>query len=262
VRFSPDGRWVGTLSRDGNFRLYEPHSGRLVTTVDGITAKAAFSFSPDSQKVVLGRQGGQLTLLDIQSGTLMTRPEILIEARATPLEFITPQSVLTTTESGDRSIIWDLSAGTSSSLDQPPSTSVMYLPKRNVLASTSSEQILLTDRSGKTKTIGRGAHSFDMLMTVSHDERYAFAATIKDVAISVVSLDTGERLLALPFAFFVASADISPDDRELAVATGSSVVIVPIDYDLLESLRSAPIRQLAESEELAGRHLRGFELVP
>ena len=69
AEFSPDGRWIATLSGDGSVRIWETEGCALhVTILSGESRLCPnASFSPDSRRIVSGK-GEREELWDLQSG--------------------------------------------------------------------------------------------------------------------------------------------------------------------------------------------------
>jgi WD40 repeat protein len=70
VRFSPDGARLVSLAEDGAVRLWDPHAGRLLSTLRGHqTMVSAVAFGADGRTVATGGQDGKVVLWDGQTGT-------------------------------------------------------------------------------------------------------------------------------------------------------------------------------------------------
>jgi len=105
VVFSPDGQYLATGSGKDTISLWEPGSGRLVSSLHAPSGSSwNISFSPDSR--YLATPGRVLGLLDIGARSLERE---LQPAMADQLSFAPNGRLLV--GGGDRITIWDMSSG-------------------------------------------------------------------------------------------------------------------------------------------------------
>ena len=72
LAFSPDSKYVLTLSRDGTARLYEAATGRTVQKYIGHSAGVlSGAFSPDGRLIATGSEDKTIRLWETQTGKLV-----------------------------------------------------------------------------------------------------------------------------------------------------------------------------------------------
>ena len=73
VRYSPNGKWVGTIGQDHALRIWDAKTWQLVRIIEGTTA--SFDWSPDSREIVAGAGGNKIGIWSVESGRIPPRLE-------------------------------------------------------------------------------------------------------------------------------------------------------------------------------------------
>jgi eukaryotic-like serine/threonine-protein kinase len=262
VKFSPDGRWLGALSRDGTLLVWDVSARQDHSRLRGAAIALEFDWSPDSAKVAVGGGDGVLWFFDVQAKDVQRRADIPFP-NVGGVRFLDPQTVVLSSYSGVAPlVVWNLETGTSRpGTGDRKCNAFEWLPKRRTIVCVrASNEISLHDIESGRVTTSPASDARGEFPRASADERYLFVGG--DRALIVVDLLTREPILRLPFPGGFGEAVISPDGRQVACTSGSTVMTFPFDPEWIASMRSNPAAQLAESESIAGQHLDGFELHP
>ena len=75
VGFSPNGKLLGSVSWDGNARLWDVATGKLIHTIPHSAPVITMTFTPDSQTFITGGRGNTIHFWDVTSGE-KSRPSI------------------------------------------------------------------------------------------------------------------------------------------------------------------------------------------
>ena len=110
IAFDPNGQFLATLSTMGHVTLRDPLTGVQIRRLDRprtTLAVTSFAFLPDSNKIVVGDEGGRLSLRDLEADQVDT----LFDASTGPVTGLTcaPDGKTIAAAIGQDSItVWDL----------------------------------------------------------------------------------------------------------------------------------------------------------
>jgi WD40 repeat protein len=111
VRFSPDGRWLVTVSENNSIVLWDLVAGRTVRSFNGqFVGAQAVVFSPDSKRLLTALDDSTVALWEVESGRLV-RKFRGHAARATSAAFSRDGKKLVTGSSDKTAILWDVETG-------------------------------------------------------------------------------------------------------------------------------------------------------
>jgi WD40 repeat protein len=189
--FSSDGAWIATGCADGNARLFEAGSGRLVHSLEAFEDKSgsvappitSVVFSPDHQSLATASIDGTVRLWDVRSG--LPRRRFRLDGEVRLLRFspdgIWLAGIVAGSTQGWRIQVWDLR------LEARPAEPLLHQQRIYSLAFSPDSQRLVTATGNN-------------------------AAQVWEVA-------TGRSLFRLPHAELVMSACFSPDGRQILTAS-------------------------------------------
>jgi WD40 repeat protein len=218
--FSPDGRYVGSASRDHTAMIWDVSSGRVVRTLAGHSDMIFFSaFSPNGRYLATASRDHTAKVWDLASGL-----EVLtLEGHSNWVHSVAfgPDGRYIATGSDDNSIkIWDSTSGVGVFTLSGHSRSVMsvaFSPDGKYLASGSLDSSIKiwevsTGRAVRTMT----GHSSGVVCVIfSPDGKYVASASADRTA-RVWEVDTGRLMRSLRTDSQVNSVSFSPDGRYLA----------------------------------------------
>lgn len=73
VRFSPNGKRLATVGRDGYVRVFEYHHGRQLFARKVIGSALCVAWSPDERYLLVGTQQDAAILFSIETGETVMR---------------------------------------------------------------------------------------------------------------------------------------------------------------------------------------------
>jgi WD40 repeat protein/DNA-binding SARP family transcriptional activator len=104
---SPDGRLLAVPGADGNVRVLDLRSGRIIQTLAGPPQALVASFSPDGSQVVAGSDSGTVTVWDVATGRTVGVPihpaGKIVEGEFDPAD---PTQLFTVSDQG-QAVRWD-----------------------------------------------------------------------------------------------------------------------------------------------------------
>ncbi len=244
IVFSPDGNQLASASWDGNVRLWDPLTGKVLqTSTDPSTSALSLAFSPDGDFLVVGLAAGELSIVEVASGKELIRytglgDNILSVA-------FSPSGTQFASADADGDIhLWDASTGQQLKTfteNAGPANSVEFSPDGTRLISG------LSDNSIRMWEVDTGleiqkftGHSLSVTSVTFSPDGSMLASASEDGGIRVWEADTGEQLQVLLGHFApVFSVDFSPDGTQLVSGSAGGHIIRwnVSDGRLLESVQ-------------------------
>lgn len=234
--YSPDGKWIASVSESGPVTLWSVDSAAIVGTAPAPNSRiATLSFRPDSRAVVTQDNQGLLQLWEIPSCRLA------LEQKASPshtLVFFPQGNILAMSVRQDRMGLWDLDQGKFQRYFGPGGFA------SNLSLSTDGRVVLTRWASSSVRvwgTIDLGVELFSnanaSLTEVSADEQLLVTGSLSG-QIDVWDIATRQLLrhLTIPGSA-IQQLKLAPDNRRLLVLHVNDQVQV---FDL-ESGKALPI---------------------
>ncbi|KAF3941631.1 Jouberin [Dactylella cylindrospora] len=226
VKFSPDGKWIASVSADQSMRVWDAFTGELEQIFEAHTAGISdVAWSPDSKTLATGSDDKTIRLWDLKSGNMIVSGSYdeavriwdirsgncqkTLPAHQDPVsgvDFIRDGTMIVSGSHDKLIRIWDTSTGqclkTLVEEELPPVSGVRFSPNgKYILASTLDSSIRLWDYlrdGGKVlKTyLGHVNRKYSIFSAFSHDGKYIFSGS-EDAAIYVWDVQTKEVLQVL-----------------------------------------------------------------
>jgi WD40 repeat protein len=180
IAWSPNSRWVFCPSSRPSGKVWNAATGKMHLAVSGGKGEIySASFSPDSKLLAVGWTGGELRLIDPETGE--DRAQIPLQSGGVFATAFHPNGKVLATAGGNRRIaLWEIPTGK-----------------------------LIRNLEGHAELIYSLSFSPD-------GSRLASGST--DQTVRLWDASTGEAMLAIPFPVQVYAVTFSPDNRKLAVA--------------------------------------------
>lgn len=220
VVFSPDGKMVGTGSRDTTVKILEIPTGKVVNTLPGDDSPIwSVAFNSDGTQLVAGTYDWRVIVWNLETG----EPFRVFEHRAPIWSVaISPDNQIVASASGDRTVkIWDLETGYLV-FNFPDHSDIIY-----AIAISSDGKILVSGSADKTIKI-EDLNTGDLLNTltghtgvirsigITPDGKKIVSGSY-DQTVKIWDLTTGKLIKTLSgHSAEVVSIDISSDGRYIA----------------------------------------------
>lgn len=220
ITFSPDGSQLASASWDGNVRLWDPATGKVLqTSTDPSSSALSLSFSPDGDFLVIGFAAGEISIVEVASGKELMRYTGRTN-NVLSVAFSPNGAQFASADAGGNIRQWD--AVTGRELRQisghtGPVNSIEFSPDGTQLISGSSDNsIRLWDiKTGQEIQSFKG-HSGAVTSVSFSPDGTKLASASEDGGIRFWEVDTGEELRILLGHFApVFSVDFSPDGTQL-----------------------------------------------
>jgi len=263
LAISPDASLLASSSRDGNIRLWDLPTGKLRSSrqLDALAA-AQIAFSPDSRWLAADGEGKGVWLWDLRPGS----PGRLLDSPADQgrgVAFLPDGRLLGACEDG-MIRLWDTASGRLLR-EYPfrgPVFQVGVSPDGRQFATDTLNGLILirTFAGAEVARLATGQQDRIKAAWFSPDGRHLVSGG-RDRTILVWALDSRTVELVLKLEREARVARFSHDGRNLAIASGQTAVIYPLDFGLLQSIARTPERFLHRAEQASGYRLDGFTLV-
>jgi hypothetical protein len=217
-----------------------------------------FGFSPDGTTLALNGGKGYLWLVDLASGKVTERPDIKMQPHQTGMYASARSLLIGTLDNGMET--WDLGSGAHHRLPLRGSCEVgAWLPRRRLLACADWTNMgFFAFDPEQEREVWRVALPQTYEFVNSADERFSFWRD--NHVLVALSLETRTPLMRLSSPG--SKVDPSPDARLLAFSVDGVVMTLPFEPEVLAAIGKDAVKELAEAESLAGKHLNGFVLEP
>ena len=219
VMYASHGRILACL-RVGGIQLWEPHTGGLIKTVDLKKGIFSIAYSPDNVTFAYETSGGNVWLLDVNTGESNETPLIGHTESISSLDFNRDGSILAS-GSYDRTIrLWNVDTGNLRETLEGHTDGVQHVafsPTGFILASASDDgTIRLWDiKTGDVIKILDG-HAERIRHVAFSPTGLILASTKGDGAIRLWDIKTGEPLKTITPASGASFTVYSPDGNTLA----------------------------------------------
>jgi len=142
LSFSPDGKTLGTASRDGTAKLWDMQTRKLKAILKHKNKVVRVFFSPDSKTVATLSEDKTAKLWDVATGQL--KATLKHKGTVWSLSFsFDNRMVATYSDNEHKANIWDASTGELLSTLNEARGPVMFSPKENLLATGSKDNKVL-----------------------------------------------------------------------------------------------------------------------
>jgi WD40 repeat protein/DNA-binding SARP family transcriptional activator len=147
VAFSPDGSKLATTGDDGELKVWDPSTGRLLASLSGSGSTWGPSFSADGSLVAAGAWDGKGThvrVLDLSSGRVVF--DVLVPGAFDAALSPDGKRLAVSTQLGGRSAVFDVETGEKAfRLSEDESRAVSWSPDGRYVAATSDASIEVWD---------------------------------------------------------------------------------------------------------------------
>ena len=219
VTYASHGRILACL-RVGGIQLWEPHTGRLIKTVDLKEGISSTAYSPDNVTFAYATSGGNVWLLDANTGVPNAMGLIGHTAGVSSLDFNRDGSLLASGSYDNRICLWNVATGELNKTLDGHTDSVQHVafsPTGLILASASDDgTIQLWDINTGEVSRTLAGHADRIRHVAFSPTGLILVSTGSDGTIRLWNINTGEPLKTITpasGAFFTA---YSPDGNTLA----------------------------------------------